>query len=1054
MILGETISSIEKNKHYKSGNYNAGIVKLQCFVNEYCPFDRTDYVEHNLLFNDETIQLAPQSIRDKYGWISGELGIFLKPKYIYHSNFLYISKKEEDTSQSSSPLGSAPAGTVLGRELVGSDQYLKIISEARRKDPAKFEEYSWDVTHHPFQGNKTILTTSDYFSSSIAEDKKDPQRWSAARLNSVVKKNDLTEMEDSNVIYNFQVAATIPTSSTTLNPGTHWRVRKKTDIFRGEDFFIEIIRGSLGFDIRNQSKEISFSGPLENSYKFLDVHNSSTNSNNQRYNRALVSDDKSKDLFDLTSQPYVILELQGGFNWYYFVILTLKAPPRFIKVIDQLSYYVSEYSLKEVGELFKRSEKLKIAVRSHLGKIVITFNDDNNAPWVIENDATERENADSFDFNKDNPPKVFCVPRCRPVIWCGNMPGGFTFSPIQYENNAVLDLPFLTKQEISGAPVNGKIQAAEKFVMPSNARAVFSIRDSGIAKVATPTKPGQFVGEGGVNQSGKKPFYICDAQETQEYSTSLSSTIKINNSPYFLDFPDFIKELTPNINEIDEEGQTISITYRASLKMFVGGYEREGQYEKFYLKVDLDSGWHKFSNSKGEYALENCKTPILTNVRLTNKSSDSDAWEPRSSVDNVDLSDYILTYNDNWTSQDFHTMEHSADIDFLITRGGKNAGQPNIEALQNKAFYVQILAGYAACNYSLMGDQRSISDGPYRDGCATKQSAGFFKLMTGICYGGSITESAGERHMRCKVYDYSKIMQDMLIFNSPFFDGVRDINAVYELVKMCGFGEREYKPAQLIFQAVNVEDEWGGGVAPDGRFIPVSKVYALPYNYDQYRGDPAFRFADGSTTWEALQKIAVRSGKVIFFDSNGLLHYESFPLANLLYGANDNENGGGGGDVESTWFFTANPSGYGQLVFDKIERELVVEDVYNNIHVMTTTPNRELIIADEINKASLTNPNSEGFLGYRKTFLQVDGIFGSAVAIVQYARHLTKFFRPPVVYKLNTFGLPMRPFDVAEIDGQRIIVLNVSHKIDARENKWTMDVEGEWFFGQQSKPDT
>ena len=229
MILGEKVSSIAKNKHYKSGNYNAGIVKLQCFVNEYCPFDNTDYVDHNLLFNDETMKLAPQSIRNQYSSIPGELGIYLKPKFIYHSNFLRIKDKQNNL------------------ELVGSGSALDLILDAQIKDPAKFEEYSWEVLPHPFlyvyqRGRfplpRTIPSESEVLSFGGSIDV-DPQRWSASRLNRTIQKGDKTEFEDGNVIYNFQTASSPNINNANYkNPGVHWRVGKMTPIFRGEDFFI------------------------------------------------------------------------------------------------------------------------------------------------------------------------------------------------------------------------------------------------------------------------------------------------------------------------------------------------------------------------------------------------------------------------------------------------------------------------------------------------------------------------------------------------------------------------------------------------------------------------------------------------------------------------------------------------------------------------------------------------------------------------------------------------------------------------------------------------
>jgi len=55
MQLGSPITSIAANKHGTTRNHNSGTVRLKCFVNEYCPFDKSNYVDNVLLYNDQTV---------------------------------------------------------------------------------------------------------------------------------------------------------------------------------------------------------------------------------------------------------------------------------------------------------------------------------------------------------------------------------------------------------------------------------------------------------------------------------------------------------------------------------------------------------------------------------------------------------------------------------------------------------------------------------------------------------------------------------------------------------------------------------------------------------------------------------------------------------------------------------------------------------------------------------------------------------------------------------------------------------------------------------------
>jgi hypothetical protein len=49
------------------------------------------------------------------------------------------------------------------------------------------------------------------------------------------------------------------------------------------------------------------------------------------------------------------------------------------------------------------------------------------------------------------------------------------------------------------------------------------------------------------------------------------------------------------------------------------------------------------------------------------------------------------------------------------------------------------------------------------------------------------------------------------------------------------------------------------------------------------------------------------------------------------------------------------------LAIESFTTERLVEDVKNEIKIVTATPNGELLLAGDLNYASLYNPDSEGF---------------------------------------------------------------------------------------------
>ena len=574
------------------------------------------------------------------------------------------------------------------------------------------------------------------------------------------------------------------------------------------------------------------------------------------------------------------------------------------------------------------------------------------------------------------------------------------------------------------------------FALPlGKNKILLSQRDLGLHSSATPRNPAAFSTSGDLKQTTRKPFYTCDCQIVEEVNAGGTF------DPYFMDYGDYLKEIVK-----DKESKLIVKKTKTSSS------PEGGSIDSFTATLEMKSGSHRFKNG---WELKNCKTPIVTIMRLISNPTNNSAW----TATPIDATPITMSYNETWSAQDYSRMEHNGSIRFLINKGmtGLSDLARQVENLKDKAFYIKVNAGYKECNYTNL-------DGMYR-------------MITGICYGGTISESAGQRIMECKIYDYTKILEHSIYFNYPFYDGVRDVNAIYELGKMAKFKDyyasgnnesartgtpqdrmgEEDPPMFLMKQIISAtvgKDEYGcmdGLQGKDRRKISKSKVYALPHGYDILQGGAQFKFKDGDNLITSMDIINKRSGKVMFFDSYGMLHYEAFPLASLVF-SNDNPNAIG---IPISWKFSVSPLKDGSiLIHNQLNKELAVEDVYNEILIMTSSPKQGLIFADDVNTKSTNDPSSEGFLGYKKIMFQADGIFGSQEAASSVIQHYKKFYRPPVVFKIETFGVPMRCFDVLEIDRQKVIAINISQNIDAKENKWWMNVEGEWLHGYTEQSET
>ena len=1059
-----------------AGNFNAGKVVVNCKINSYCPFERTPYVDHTIVLNSETIKSMPDSDNAQFSWVSGEQGIFLKEQlHNYHSQSLYVDGK---------PL--CPEYF----ELYTNTGNGQSISEAET------EHFSWKTTNSAFYTSSYVIdapSAAELISAPISQipttasqstHSNDNVKW-RCQSEPVTLSSDNGERSDSRVVMPVACVA-----NPTKERGSHWRVVKKTDLFRGEDFFVEFRRTTTAIDTSNiKSKPFAnygLEGGNSDIYKTLDSR-FSEDTEGLPINTGVVQykieiDDKniatfsavedSRQAYDLNNQAYFIIEMGVGLQYRYVILVTQKGYPRFIKIINDNATYrslvVGEY--KEItGSALMNLEVFRVSVRNHLGKIVVVFND--LKPWIVADVPTQAQSSGASGQNnkssaiqtkddailqdmvqerskQDSPSALFVVPSAPIAIWGGNISMGFLFSPITYNFISTTILPVADKNTMitEGASFN---QSPFVLPIPANINILFGQRQPTMSSSSTtiPTTNGTSSlssiptsDSGGLIRSKKKYFYTCDCHLATEI-INMKQVVNIN--PYFMDYGDYIKEEDLGTSTKNE----LSGGSRCEVEIIKSKNQPEDEGSiVFSVKLSLQSGSHKFSNG---WFLKNCKTPIADIIRLESVPINNTAWPTKE----IDASDLIMSYNESWSSSDFSKMEHTGTIRFLVNKGQKNDDlRKSVEALRNKAFYIKVEAGYDGCNY------------PRLDGLK--------RMITGISYGGVISEKAGERTMECKIYDYTKVLEQALIFNSPFFDGVRDINAIYELSKFVRFKEDTIKisvdtingklqtdvdadPSFLLARSVQStkdKDEYGGGdglQSPDGRKVTKTKVYALPHGYNILQGGAEFKFNDGDMVASAMDKICKRSGKVLFFDSYGMLHYESFPIASVLYNPST-DVGQAGEIVPSQWNFSVSPlvaTNGTMLLHTQLTRESAVEDVYNNIFVVTSTPKQELIFADDINKKSVDDPTAEGFLGYRKTFFQMDGIFGSVEAVTNYMKHLKKFYRPPVVYKFETFGVPMRCFDIVNVDGQKMIVVNVSQNIDAKDNKWWMNVEGEWYFG-------
>jgi len=484
------------------------------------------------------------------------------------------------------------------------------------------------------------------------------------------------------------------------------------------------------------------------------------------------------------------------------------------------------------------------------------------------------------------------------------------------------------------------------------------------------------------------------------------------------------------------------------------------------------------------WILADCKTPVLTQIRLVADSPEKPRWDDGTSIKEgikgerptyrldgegvpilngkyaIDASNHVLELNENWSASDFFGMEHTGTIKFLLNKGlfsnntdlldinyenifdddgnriGRNLDDitEKLENLKDKAFYIEIWAEYQ----ELYNTKYTFADNP-------QGLEGLTKVFTGICLGGSIETSIGQKIMTCKISDYTTVLKNQFFYNSPFFDGMQSACAMYEILTMAGFREEgKYDPVYILKQLAQNESYLS---AEEHKNIDGRKFfhyrYGLPSGYSRLE-QPAYKFPDGSTYYDAITKLCNDSGKCFYFDQYGIAHFEDF-AEKIIAAANSQYK------FDTIWYFTTNPDIHdGQLIFNKLERGHNVEDAYNHIKLVSNTPDMELLVFDDVNYDSWDNPDAEGFLGYTKSWIQHEGMFGSEENVRQRAREMRHFFRPPINLDFETYGVPIRPFDFVEVDGEQVRVMSVDNTFDPKDNKWWMTVKCERYLPSKS----
>jgi hypothetical protein len=1073
---------------------NPGNIKMKCLIWENQPIAAR--VDQNEVYplSSETLKALPEYVRNTISSADGVQGVWLKEKIVYHNNFLTVKDGKGNAQIGESmrtdiqayfdcsalpnlvPIDDETPHFMwtLDGSLFWSDNVTpeEIINNSDKSLDPKFSKWTHEVVSVP--RNNTL---GGLFHSAVN------------LVNNLLGNNSttctfpggtshvVTKLPDTQRFFPSQTAASQASRWTSKDgtvqqpKGIHWKVTKNTKLFQGEDFFVEFRRRAYTADSINSKDK------LLSKYDFLDsnVGTAGGLAGTFPINAGVVDVDKdnqiieeSRATFDFNAQPYYMIEMGQGTDDHYFIILAHNAKPRLVQVSDTVPVVAVDSSKgmtiakppftcsRTLGIYDGVSSKdlmekdvLRIQVRQHLGSLVITFSGYEGQPWVVSRHdpviivGRDEWSNDPKDYEEKPTPMLIAPSTIS--LYGGNLKCAWTFAPLTYEQKANITLPqaYVAKGPLKKENIN--LRLCEQATYPN------------------------------VKDPKKKFVYYQDAEE---YYETVNGKDDVKNRQFDVQ-PQKVKTSGKAPDKAAAKNTSLAnsaiyITPKTTLAA-VGNAGAAGSLQmalSFYGEYILVAGDYEFpadpaNGAKTKWTLKSCMTPVATGWRLYVPGSKPTGMPPV-----VDVANHVVGFTDNWNAQDLNKIDHSGQITFLITpeqtsvSGTTRDHSEYLASLHDKTFYIRIYAwwedGFMAC---LPGcDCRSCQ------GCTENNV-----IFTGLCHGGVITTDSGKKTMECQLLDYWKILQDMVLINSPFFDGMRDFNAVYLLIKMAGFvdGTEEaapgtsgktvdkFPPAALIKALADSPNAEIALPWPTGGCVPAETIntweFVLPSAYDILQS-PNMKFSDGTKFEDAIVQIAQKAGKCVYFDRWGVFHYENLKEQQVTFLGADPL-------PLCEMHFYASPKDFPSELCNNMYQQVRgnynyranVSDVFNLIHVVSSTPEGGPVFADNPNWSSIYDPTTPGYIGYRKLFYQQNGLFGSLEAVQNAVNYYSGFFKPPLSVSFGSFGngrlraLHLVSFsglqiDNTELNRQAFRLNSVSNTIEPASNDWSAKYEGEWQF--------
>lgn len=696
--------------------------------------------------------------------------------------------------------------------------------------------------------------------------------------------------------------------------------------------------------------------------------------------------------------------------------------------------YIADVNTQQNWILKNDIESFRIWVFIIRGKMVIrsSFAGEDNF-WVFPGNINERANSETIE-RYDN----FFVKSSRAIIMGRGFSFNFNFNPLEFN---IYDQRTGQERRPHALMTSGTLSCRLKY--PDGT--VGSWRDiEGTPMEGEEDEDGNFKfanftlvpfdrSRDTDNESNRKSFgfdYVTEEYEGHSgHYTSMMMAVNPN------DTRDIIKTTMrdPRPGE-DVEWETGPLF--ESVQLDVGAGRR--MFVNKILDIEFNSVGPNYASPNG--------LPRVGQEGISKRFTSPVLWRMKGeqrvgtpiSVESLDITNFVKSIDYSTSAEDFHSVQQTYTVNIQIPKDWQfEEGRPyanfSSSGLTREEILDWIINGVREIEIYLGW----WGDGRYRDGAlidpprgvladdgttvsdifvksaTNKIGSEIVKVFTGLTSGCSLTETYALDSISLRCVEKTQVLEDGIIFNSPYFDSMALDRAFYDLGTVGG------APRSLFRIRSN---------SASRRILPGG------FNFLE----PKMRFKRNTKIWEGMKQIAAvffhvlrtePDGKIVltdlydspdgrFFDS-----VEDIPITHrgFVYYVNGFVDQNGNvweGEGESGAAVNDNQNPF-QRCYETLESDKRTTEHHTQLYVQTIDRRTGEYIFDASHKDvdSIENPNVPNFIGYEKPFLYRQPAFGTEEALFEFEKEATaRLFTSPLKVNITSYGRPtLRPFDIIEV---------------------------------------